>query len=837
MAGVPPGVTGVASALPACFHCGLPVVGAGPFRALVLGAEREFCCAGCGAVARTIVAAGFERYYETRRAPGPEGDSDRAMRDLPLADIYDDPVAQRQFVAVSGENQREATLILDRIRCVACLWLNEQYLRRLPGVLRVDINYATHRAQVAWDATRVPLSAILEAIRAIGYDAYPYDPRQQDERARRDRRRALWRLFIAGFGAMQVMMYALPVYIDDGAGTLSREAEQLMRWASLALTAPVVVLSGAPFFSAAWADLRHWRISLDTPIAIGLAAGFGASAWATFSGEGEVYFDSVAMLLFLLLGARYVEMSARQRASRELDHLARWMPSFAWRLRDAGDAASAARLAAHLLAPGDHVLVPAGECVPADGVVVSGDSSCDESLLTGESRPVAKRAGAELTGGAVNLEQPLVMRVSRARVDTKAAAILRLVERAAAGRPRLVEGADRMARVLTWLVLAVAGIAFAGWAQVAPDRALWVAVAVLVATCPCALALAAPIVLTRANAQLLALGIALTRSRAVEALERASDVVLDKTGTLTSGRFSLARTIPLASLATDRCLALARAIEATSRHPIARAFAGEGARPSVAAVRNFPGHGVEAIIEGRRVRIGTESFCRELTGRPPPARFARPAAFYTPVLLADERGWLAAFLLEDELRADAGEFIASLKAHGLRVHLCSGDTPAVVEAVARRLGIESFAGSATPQDKFAFVAGLQRERRVVVMVGDGLNDAPVLALADVSVAMGSGADAAQAQADLVLLGSRLRAITRALAIARGAMRVIRQNFGWALVYNAAALPLAAIGWIGPWEAALGMAASSFVVLLNALRPLVPGPQEERGAVAAKLAPV
>ena len=821
--------------VPACFHCGLPVVDPGRHRARVLGAERELCCAGCEAVARTIVAAGFEAYYETRQSPGREADRVPPALRLPPAEIYDDPVAQRQFVAASGEHGREASLILDRIRCAACLWLNEQYLRRLPGVLRVDINYATHRAQVAWDARHARLGGILEAIRAIGYDAYPYEPRRQDELERRDRRRALWRLFVAGFGAMQVMMYAFPAYIDDGGGTLSRDTEQLMRWASLVLTAPVMLFACGPFFATAWRDLSERRISLDTPIALGLAAGFAASAWATIAGSGEVYFDSVAMLVFLLLGARYVEMSARQRAGRELDHLARWTPSFALRLRDPGDAASAEPLAAHLLGAGDHVLVPAGERVPADGVVVAGASSCDESLLTGESRPVAKRADAELIGGAVNLEQPLVMRVMRAGAETRAAAIARLVERAAAGRPRLVEGADRIARALTWIVLAVAATAFLGWLHLSPDRALWVAVAVLVATCPCALALAAPIVLTRANAQFLACGVALTRSGAVEALERASDVVLDKTGTLTTGRFTIARSIPLSPVGLERCLALARALEASSRHPIARAFVGEGPMPAVAGLCNFPGHGVEATADDRRVRLGTERFCAELAGEPLPAQFARPSALHTPVFLADERGWLAAFLLEDPLRADAPELVGALAARGLRVHLCSGDDPAVVEAVARRLGIGSFAGGATPQDKLAFVAGLQREGRVVVMIGDGLNDAPVLARADVSVAMAGGADAAQSQADLVLLGSRLRSIVDALGIARNAMRLVRQNFVWALVYNAAALPLAALGWIGPWEAAVGMAASSVVVVMNALRPLV-APQEEPRAVTLAPAP-
>ena len=768
------------------------------------------CCAGCQAVARTIVAAGFERYYETRSEAGPQ------PQDLPPLEAYDDPLAQKEFVAASGENLREAALILDRIRCAACLWLTEQWLRRQPGVLRVEINYATRRAHLAWDARRVKLSQILQAIRAIGYDAYPYDPRRQDELERRERRGALWRLFVAGFGAMQVMMYAFPAYLDAGAGEMSAGSEQLMRWASLALTTPVMLFSCRPFFAAAWSELRRGRIGLDTPIALGLAAGFGASAWATFAGRGEVYFDSITMLVFLLLGARFIEASARRRAARELDHLARWMPSFALRLRDPADAASVERVPAHQLAAGDRVLVPAGERVPADGVIERGDSSADESLLSGESRPVTKAAGAPLVGGSVNLEQPLVMRVTRAGAETQAAAIVRLVERAAAGKPKLVERADWFARRLTLVVLVVAAGAFVWWLGVAPARAPWIAVAVLVATCPCALALAAPIVLTRASALLLARGVALTRPRALEALERATDVVLDKTGTLTHGRFALARLAVFGQHDEARCLSLARSLEATSRHPIARAFH-NGAMQAVSQVRNYPGHGVEGAIAGRRVRIGTEAFCREFAAGAPPALAS--SAGQTRIFLADEGGWLGAFLLEDEPREDAAELVAALAARGLVLHLVSGDDPLLVEALARRLGIESFAGGATPQDKFAFAERLQREGRVVAMIGDGLNDAPVLARADVSIAMGGGADAAKLQADLVLLGERLGAVAQAFGAARAAMRVVRQNFGWALAYNALALPLAAAGLIGPWQAALGMSASSFIVVLNAMRPL------------------
>ncbi len=782
----------------ACFHCGLPVIEPGRWRAQVLDAPRDFCCAGCEAVAATIAAGGFGQYYETRTQPG------ERPRALPQALAYDDLQAQRQFAVDEGPGRRSATLILGGIRCAACLLLNEQTLRRLPGVLRADINYATQRVQIAWDPGRTRLSAIIEAIRGIGYDAFPFDPQRQSALDRDARRKALWRLFVAGFGAMQVMMYAFPAYIDEGFGTLSREADGLMRWASLILTAPVLLFSCGPFFEGAWRELRRLRPGMDTPIALGIAAGFGASAWATVTGSGAVYFDSIAMLAFLLLGARYLELAMRQRAARALDRLARWQPSFALRL----DGETPRQVQAHELVAGDRVVIPAGERVPADGVVEKGASSADESLLTGEPVPLAKRPGSALIAGTLNLEQPLVMRVQRAGGETQAAGIARLVECASASRPKLLAAADRVAQWLTWVVLAVAVAAGLH------SGSAWVAIAVLVATCPCALALAAPVALTQAAGDLLARGVALTRASALETLAAATDVVLDKTGTLTAGAFRIARVDVLGGSDEAECRALAGSLEASSRHPLARAFA-SAESVAVEEIRNFPGLGVEGMVAGRRVRIGAGAFCRELAG--PLAGFVAVNGPFTPVFLADERGWLAMFFLEDALRPEAGAAVRTLRGAGLRVHLLSGDHPGAVAAVAGQLGIGEARGGALPQDKFDYVARLQREGKVVAMVGDGLNDAPVLARADVSFAMGCGADAAQRRADFVLLGNSLEAIPQSLALARRAMRIVRQNFAWALAYNAAALPLAAAGWIGPWEAAVGMAASSFIVVLNALR--------------------
>jgi Cu2+-exporting ATPase len=466
---------------------------------------------------------------------------------------------------------------------------------------------------------------------------------------------------------------------------------------------------------------------------------------------------------------------------------------------------------ARALKPGEIVRVAPGERIPADGIVVQGASSVDESLLTGESRPVLKRVGAEITGGAVNLEQPLAMRVTRAGADTRAASIARLVERAGASRPRLVEEADRVARYLTHVVVWTAALA---WAYSADP---WIAVAVLVVTCPCALALAAPIVLTRASAALLERGVLLTRASALQALERATEVIFDKTGTLTFGKPSIARVVVLSSTSETQCVQLAASLESESRHPAARAFAGVPTQP-LSMQRHVSGEGIEGRMGARSLRIGAASFCQSLCRRPLPALEA-VARDHTRVFLADENGWLAAFDLEDCLRPQAPALIEALDQRGILVHLVSGDDPAVVAAVATRLGVRAFAGGVTPEGKLEYLKRRQRTGRAVIMIGDGLNDAPVLAHADASIAMGGGAAAAQQHADLVVMGDGLAEIRDVFAAARRAMRLMRQGFAWAIAYNAAALPLAAAGFLGPWEAALGMGASSLIVLFNSLRPL------------------
>jgi Cu2+-exporting ATPase len=797
----------------------LPVA-AGDARSLsIQGVRRAFCCVGCEAAAAAIAGAGLEAYYELRdEATGSPPVEARSATDYCA---YDDPAFQASFVAPGADGTREAALLLEGIRCSACVWLNQQVIQRLPGVAAVSINYATRRAQVRWDPARLSLSEILAAVARIGYRAFPYDRLRADALQQSERRAALWRLFVAGFGMMQVMMYAIPVYIADGEGGMPPDVEALMRWASLVLTAPVVGYSAQPFFVGAWRDLQAWRAGMDVPVALGIAVAFVASVWATLRGTGEVYFDSVTMFVFLLLGGRFLELEARHRAGAALAYLGRLVPAQAEQLRAFPGPIETAPVAVAALRPGDFVLVRPGARVPADGTVVRGEGAVNESLLTGESRPVAKRPGSAVIGGAISVSTPFVVRIDRVGADTVLAAIVRLVERAMTERHRLVEIADRYAHWFVVAVLLLAAVAAAAWWVLAPERALWIAVSVLVVTCPCALSLATPVALTVTTGELARRGIVVTRGHAVEALARATDVVLDKTGTLTHGELRVAGAHALGALELGRCAALARALETASEHPIARALArhGDGASPAVGAAEDlatWPGRGVEGVVDGVRYRLGAVAFCAELAGVSCDRTRAADASA-TVVYLVAEGAWLARFELADTLKPGAAALVRRLEGMGKRVHLLSGDGAGPVHAAAAALGITAARAEADPSAKRAYVEALQRAGAIVAMVGDGINDAPVLAQADVSVALGTGAELAQARADAVLLSGDPAALADAFDLARGAMRVIRQNLGWAALYNLAAVPAAAAGFVTPWMAGIGMSGSSLAVVLNALR--------------------
>ena len=805
-----------------CYHCGLPIPPTLALTVAIGGEARAVCCVGCQAVAQAIVDNGLEDYYRNRDAL-PDSPREALPAVLGSLDLYDHADFQKGFVRTLSEDEREAALIIEGITCAACIWLIERHVAKQPGVAGVEINFSTHRARVRWNERQGRLSAILEAIAAIGYRAHPYDTARSEELARKERRRALWRVFVAGFGMMQVMMYAVPVYLA-GEGEMTADIESLMRWASLMLTLPVIGYSAAPFFRGAWRDLRQRRVGMDVPVALGVGAAFLASVWATLTGSGEVYFDSVTMFVFFLLGGRYLEMTARQRAVGVTEALAGLMPAFAARVAAYPDDRESRQVPVVDLLPGDVVLVRPGETVPADGVVVEGNSAVNEALLTGESAPVSKNMEGQVIGGSVNVDSPLYVRVEKVGEATRLAAIVGLMERASLERPHLVQLADRVAARFIQALLVVAMLVAAAWYVIDPDKALWITVSVLVVTCPCALSLATPVALTIASGALARLGLLVTRSHAVETLARATHVVFDKTGTLTYGRPVLLEVLPLGELDATACTRLAANIEHASEHPLGRALrevanetAGGSADVAAAAV-NTPGSGMQAEIAGRAVRVGRPAWAGELHGQPlPESTHAVMVSGDTVVALADTTGWLALFRLGDGIRPDAASTVTALRAAGLKLALLTGDAWPVAERVARELGIDEVHAGATPQEKHAFVEALQRQGAVVAMIGDGVNDAPVLAQAQVSVAMGGGAQLARTQADLVLLCDRLHPVAGGYQLARRCLALIRQNLAWAFVYNFVALPLAMLGYVTPWMAGIGMSGSSLLVVLNALR--------------------
>ena len=809
-----------------CYHCGQPVPTGVVLVVSIDEQPQAMCCGGCQAVAQAIVANGLASYYRHRDAlPSSPREALPALVDG--LQLYDHADFQKSFVRVLGDrgesndsSEREAALILEGITCSACIWLNEQHLSRLAGVTAVDINYATRRARVRWDERRIKLSGILAAIAAIGYRAYPYDAAKSEELARKERRSALWRVFVAGFGMMQVMMYAVPVYLA-GAGEMTPEVEQLMRWASLALTLPVIFYSAAPFFGNAWRDLRLRRVGMDVPVALGIGAAFAASVWATLTAGGEVYFDSVTMFVFFLLSGRFLEMTARQRAVSVTEALARLMPVVAARLPAYPANRDAVQVMAADLCPGDVVLVRPGETIPADGQVIEGRSSADESLLTGESAPVSKHPGGSVTGGAVNIESPLLVEVTQVGEGTRLSAIVRLMERAAAEKPRIVELADRIASRFIVTLLCLAAAVAVAWCFIDPGRALWITVSVLVVTCPCALSLATPVALTVASGAMARVGLLVTRSHAVETLARASHFVFDKTGTLTSGRMRLLELLPLGTLDRTEILALAAALEQASEHPIGAALRAAAAGehlPTVHSPSNEPGCGVGAVHGGRQVRLGRPDHVRALHGKPlPAAAQALLASGDTVIGLADEAGWIALLRLGDALRPEAAGMVAALRAQGRQVALLTGDGEPAARRVARALGIDEVQANASPQAKQDYVRRLQASGAVVAMVGDGVNDAPVLAQAQVSVAMGGGSQLARTQADLILLSENLDHLRRGFLVARSSLHVLRQNLVWSFAYNLVALPLAMTGFITPWMAGVGMSGSSLLVVANSLR--------------------
>ncbi len=788
-----------------CFHCSLPIDEPIRFFATINGICQPMCCPGCQAVAEAIVAGGLGSYYQHR-----VGSTSQQVTLEPVEElaIYDRADQQQGFVHPADQGCMVANLIIDGITCAACIWLLENHLSALHGVVQVSVNLSTHEAEITWQPDQLPLSQLLLAIHQIGYRASPWRADQQEVRLKQENRTFIRRLAVAGIGAMQVMMYAIALYsgaISEDMPALHRD---LLRLFSAIIATPVVLYSAAPFYRAAWRDIKLLHPGMDVPVAIAIGSAYLASLWATFFAEGEVYYDSATMFTFFLLTGRYLELRARHATIRAARSLTGLLPPSCLK----AVSGHFIRVPVTDLQVNDIVRILPGDTIPADGLLLQGTTSINEAMLTGEHLPRKKQSGDSLLCGTINMGHPVEMRVTHVTEQTQLAGILQLQRQAQQDKPAIARLADKVAGWFVLFVLLVAVAVYWVWSGIAPDDAFWITLSVLVITCPCALSLATPACLTAATGYLHRLGLLVTRSHLLEGLHSVHHIIFDKTGTLTEGNPALANVIVIndTGLAPQTVVELAAGLEAHSEHPIARAFATPG-RYKATDVHNHTGQGIDGMIDGAHYRLGRSDFAA------PGQQLTPPDEQGQWLLLSRQHQPVAWLQITDTLRPQAVSTIERLHRLGKTVTLLSGDNASAVARTTRMLGIRHWLAEQRPEQKLSYIKKMQAEGQQVMMVGDGINDVPVLAGADVSVAMGNASDLTRTSADGVLISGNLEHLADALCLAARTQRIIRQNLLWALGYNLTALPLAATGMVAPWMAAAGMTLSSLLVVSNALR--------------------
>lgn len=909
-----------------CFHCGDPVPQP-PFHAEILGESREMCCMGCQLASQSIVEAGLEQYYLDRSEINRTANLPTQLTRL---EAYDNDEIKSQFV-YAQDGMSVAELSVNNLRCAACTWLIESRLDELDGIRKCQVNLTNQRMRVIWDESKLPISRILAVINEIGYEAKPYRQDTHEAMLARHNNQMLLRLGIAALGSMQAMMYAVAIYFGEYSDMLIFQRD-FLRWVSLFVSTPVFFYAGIPFFTSAWSAIRARQVNMDVPVSIALIVTFFTSLYATVTGQGETYYDSVSMFIFFLLAGRYIEHNARLKAAtmandlvvvepvlvqkiaedkesaerilqqlkkntlEEVDvnkaginfaeqtdngvikaatnqHASSSMPNFVqnmdddvqqltlhiakgWQqtrnrqlglLKRQDEDKEKQMVTAHSLQVGDIVMVEAGSEIISDGILLSPTATVSQSLLTGEGNLIAKTQGDYIIGGAQNDSQPFEMLITALPADSQIGLIDRLMNRAMSEKPKLAQQADKLARWFVARILVLSALVFIGWYIVDPSQAIWATVAVLVATCPCALSLATPIALTVSTNRLASYGFLTTRGHTLQTLAEITHVAFDKTGTLTYGKPNLLNIELLDSARQNESndlepasqknglLAIAAALEVGSRHPIAHALltaAHQLHLPPAQGLQHYPAGGVEATIEGVLYRIGHIDFALDRANHVSNTHTSSmndsiidlnahraSSAVVLSYQANDSSRWqaLACFYFNDKIRDHARVMLDTLKEYGIESVMLTGDPSSQALVMAKDLGMQSAYNGLSPTDKVNHLQKLQAEGAVVLMVGDGINDAPVLAAADVSTSIAGAADLAQVSSDSIILNGQIEAITAAKRIADKTERIIKQNFRWALAYNGIVLIPAALGYVPPWLAAIGMSLSSLLVVLNALR--------------------
>lgn len=800
-----------------CYHCGLAIAGSPQIFSLIEQQQQPMCCVACKAVCEAIRQHGFANYYQYRSAPGQRPDTETIDYQQ-----YDKPALQASFTTRLDSSYQRSTIIIEGIHCAACVWLLEHSLASIDGVIRATVNFSDHTASIDWDNTITRLSTLFLAIHDIGYLPHPYSPDQRQRLYQREHNQALRRLGVAGIGMMQVGMFAIALYAGDFQ-SISDQYKQLLRVFSLLVASAVLLYCGRVFFQGALRSLKNRSLNMDVPVAIALSGAYIGSVWGTWYPAYEVYFDSIVMFIFFLLLARYLEMRSRNRVLPGSQQ--RLLPQTCKRLQGEHRPRSFELLPLEDIQPGDQILVQAGETLPADGRVLEGSSSVDESAFTGEFLPVGKQAGDAVMAGTINGDGSLVVEVRAIGHQSSLSVVQALLSRAQSEKPRIAQLADRTAQYFIAVVLFATLLTGLYWSFTNAAIAFPVMLAMLVVSCPCALSLATPTALTLSNHVMRNAGLLASKSHVLEQASRIEHVIFDKTGTLTRGELSITRTECFTGTDATGCKAIAAALEGVSQHPIAKAFCQQQANTLASNTEIITGSGIEGELDAVRYRIGSLNFCQQFCAQSAPV--AANSGQQLTVWLCHEQQWLACFSLHDEIRASAAEMVRTFLDSGYQVSILSGDSSAAVDTVAAQLGISEFSKGLSPAQKLAAIGELKSRGQQVMMVGDGINDMPVLAAATISVAMNNASDLTRVQADALLLSDSLQPLSLLMSQSAKTRRIIRENISWALSYNAIALPLAACGFIPPYLAAVGMSASSLLVILNTLRLSRPHTQDTR----------
>lgn len=797
-----------------CYHCGEDILPGQNHSVMISKKERNMCCPGCAAVASAICEFGLTDYYQQRNTLAPKANP-LIPEELEKLALYDHPRVQASLTKDLGEHLLEIELILEGISCPACSWLCESRLKRLNGIKMAEVNFSNHRALIHWDSKQLSLSNILQAIQTIGYQAHPYNIKNEITVTEKQRKAQQRNLGITGVLGMQVMMLSIALYFGESqdmeAGTVN-----IFHWINLALTTPVFFIAGMPFLKKAVRDLKILNVSMDLAVSLGLSIAYVASIMNTIRESGDVYYDTIVMFIFFISLSRYFEFMQRRKTIQENNATLRVMPTIATRINSRNNNQESVAVAE--LTVDDRLIIKPGETIAADCLVTSGASVVDESMITGESLPVNKQVGDRIIAGTTNIESSLEARVCKIGNDTVVASIQRLIDQAQSEKPGLTQLSDRVASwfIFTVICIALAVVFYHGLYEV--DAWLATTISILIVSCPCALSLATPTALIATVASLMKEGVIVKHSEALGKFRKLSHIIFDKTGTISEGRITLDSIIPCGPLEKSEYHEIAAAIESQSEHPVAKALTDKiNIHTKVESRRNFPGMGISAIIENQKYYLGNRHFLENIAGISVDPGTIPDSDSRNIVLLGNEMALLAIFILQDKIKPSLPALIQYIKNRNITSLLLSGDQKTITEKIAHDNNIDQWQGELLPGDKLQLLTSLQNRGGIVAMVGDGINDAPILARADVAIAMGTGTDIAKLNADIIMLNSDLTALSKMFKVVSFSRKIIIQNISWAIFYNLIALPVAILGYLQPWMAAIGMSLSSIVVIFNANR--------------------